>query len=94
MAASSPISPSIPIMPGTSPRLLEYQIEALDRMTSQHELATAPATLRALIRAWFSAQRYRRGAHRRDARVFRASSFPWKSVGEPTATLSDFRAFA
>jgi hypothetical protein len=43
MAASFPISPSIPIMPGTSPRLLEYQIEALERITVQHELATAPA---------------------------------------------------
>ncbi len=43
MAASFPISPSIPIMPGTRPRLLEYQIEALERMTLQHELAAAPA---------------------------------------------------
>lgn len=33
MAASFPISPSIRMMPGTSPRLLEYQIETLERMT-------------------------------------------------------------
>ena len=32
MAAHFPISPSIPIAPGTSPRLLEYQIDALERM--------------------------------------------------------------
>ena len=43
MAASFPISLSIRIMPGPSPRLLEYQIQALERMTLQHELATAPA---------------------------------------------------
>jgi hypothetical protein len=43
MAPSFPISLSIRIMPEPSPRLLKYQIEALERMTLQHELATAPA---------------------------------------------------
>ena len=46
MAPSFPISLSIRIMPEPSPRLLKYQIEAieaLERMTLQHDLATAPA---------------------------------------------------